>query len=134
MKKNQEINKYPKIRLILSLSLFLLTVYESLQFLATLSIFTDVSYLNFLPILLVIIGTILFTLNRKQTDYISFSTFIFLIGGMLPFVFVECTKLLSYEDCIENYFFRSKNLITILLVCSSLIYLIINFIKNIGKE
>jgi hypothetical protein len=134
MKKSQENNKYPKIRLILSVSLFLLMVYHCLQFLATLSIFTDVSYLNFLPILLIIIGTILFTLNRKQTDYISFSTFIFLIGGMLPFVFIECTKLLSYADCVENYFFRSENLITILLVCSSLIYLIINFIKNIGKE
>ncbi len=121
--------KYPKIRLFLFVPLLLSTVYWTLL---QLSISTKFSY-EFFPITLLIIGSILFLLNRKLTDYISFSCFISTIGGYVPYVFNSCVNMNGYSDCIQAFFFSGDTLI-ILSISFPLIYLIINFIKNIGKK
>lgn len=64
-------NKYSKIRISLTV---LLSVFWIL-FVLSVTIFPTIS--NILPILLVFIGSVLFVLNRKWSDYISFSTFVF---------------------------------------------------------
>ncbi len=83
MKKNQEINKLSKIRLILASAISIFIFYHCIELIEDLTRVNEfefsggnqVNYSDFLLFILLFVGTILFALNRKVTDYISFSIF-----------------------------------------------------------
>ncbi len=103
MKKNQEINKLSKIRLILASAISIFIFYHCIELIEDLTRVNEfefsggnqVNYSDFLLFILLFVGTILFALNRKVTDYISFSIFTFSFGGVLPFQFIDA-------GCLES--------------------------------
>jgi len=83
---------------------------------------------EYLEPFLLLTGTILFTLNRKLTDYISFTIFIFLLGIFsVEINYLECLKSEDFVICAKSA------IIVFLFLVSPLIILSVNFIKNIGK-
>jgi len=140
MEKTQEINKFSKMRLMLALCIGVFILYHSIELIENLtrvSQFSGGNYINysdFVSVILLFIGTILFALNRKWTDYISFSIFIFLFGGVVPFQFVEagCLESDNFNICIQNLFF-SKGTLILLLISSHVVFLILSFIKRLEK-
>lgn len=86
-------------------------------------------YKEYLEFSLLLIAVFLFALNKKITDYISFVILVFLIGGVLPVTFIEggCLESENFYVCIKDLF------LILLIVAAPLVYLTINFVKNIGK-
>lgn len=72
---------------------------------------------------------VFFTLNRKLTDYIAFTIFIFLLG-LLPVQFANAGCLTSefFSNCMKGFILGS------MFLGLPLTFLTINFIKKIGKE
>lgn len=140
MAKSQEINKFSKTRLTLALLIGAFLLYRSIELIENLTRVSQfsggnyVSYSDFLPLILHFIGTILFALNRKWTDYISFSIFIFLFGGVMPFQFIDvgCLESDNFNICIQNLFF-SKGTLILLLISSPLVILVLSFVKRLKK-
>ncbi len=140
MKKTQEINKFSKARLILASAISIFIVYRSIELIKDLTRVSQfsggnhISYSDFLLVILLFVGTILFALNRKMTDYISFSIFIFLFGGVLPFQFTDvgCLESQNFNTCIQYLLFSQGTLI-LLLQGSPLVFLAIGFIKRLKR-
>ncbi len=83
---------------------------------------------EYLEPFLLLTGIILFTLNRKLTDYISFAIFVFLLGIFLVETNIwECVKSEDFVSCAKS------SIIVFLFLVSPLIFLLVNFMKNIGK-
>lgn len=135
---------YSKIRLLISIAFGILLLYVVFQMLINYITFdpnpaiqfsscnpckSDIQiYKEYLQNFLLLTGMILFTLNRKLTDYISFAIFIFLLG-LLPVEFVDagCFTSEYFSTCLQGFILVS------LFLGLPLIFLTINFIKNIGK-
>ncbi len=117
--------KYSTIRLLLSIALgFLMSI-------VVLSLFSKTSSANFLPITLVLIGSVLFTLNRRCADYISFSIFIF---GFVVSITYKIDHCLKSESCWESIYTSLANdkieLTYIFLSSLVLTFLIFSFYRN----
>lgn len=143
--KMQRFKEYSKIRFLISIIFGVLLVYFiSQMFLNYINFnsnpavhFSDCNpcksnvqvYKEYLQTFLLLAGMILFTLNRKLTDYITFAIFIFLLG-LLPVEFIEagCFSSEYFSDCLKSFILVS------LFLSLPLVFLTINFIKNIGKE
>lgn len=70
----------------------------------------------------------MFILNRKLTDYISFTIFIFLLGIVLAEIIGgECLKSEHFINCAKG------GIIISLFLIPTLVFLFVNFIKNRGK-
>ena len=94
--------------------------------------------LNFLPITLFLVGTILFTLNRKWADYISFSIMTFVFVGSITIIVDNCRIVPKIcEKDYLNWQLENNKLEIAFLIISGLVltYLISNFfkVKNISK-
>jgi len=142
MKKNQEINKLSKIRLILASAISIFIFYHCIELIEDLTRVNEfkfsggnqVNYSDFLLFILLFVGTILFALNRKVTDYISFSIFTFSFGGVLPFQFIDagCLESPNFNTCVR-YLLFSKGTLILLLLGSPLLFLAISFIKRLKE-
>lgn len=102
---------------------------ETIQFSGCNPCRTDVQiYKQYLEILLLLTGIILFTLNKKLTDYISFTIFVFLLA-LLPVQFIDRECLLSdyFGYCMKVFMLVS------LFLGLPIIFLTTNFIKATGK-
>ena len=140
MEKNREINKLSIIRLILASAISIYIIYRSIELIKDLTHVSQfsggnhISYSNFLLVILLFVGTILFAFNRKVTDYISFSIFIFLFGGVLPFQFTDvgCLESQNFNTCVQ-YLLFSKGTLILLLQGSPLVFLAISFIKRLKR-
>ncbi len=118
--------KYSIIRLLLSIALSVLML---------IVVFSKTGYPNLLPIALLLIGSILFTLNRKWADYISFSIFIF---GFFASITYKIDYCLKNEPCWDSVYY---NLVTneiesfyTFLSGLILLFLIFNFLRNKNTE
>lgn len=84
---------------------------------------------EYLQTFLLVAGMVLFTLNKRLTDYISVTIFVFLSGLLsVKFVNGECFTLEYFNSCTKSY------ILVFLFFLLPIIFLTINFIKNIGKE
>ena len=85
------------------------------------------------PFTLFFVGTILFALNKKKTDYISFAIFTFGLVGSFTF-FVNWWAVHLYESSYIYWYLMNNKLEFLFLIVSGLIltYLISRFfrIKN----
>lgn len=143
--KNQNLKDYSKARLLISIFFGILLLYAFFQLLSNYITFntdrtiefsicnpckSDIQiYKEYLQILLLFIGMILFALNRKLTDYISFIVFIILVVlSTVEYVNSECfTESDYFNKCLTGY-------ISVLLFLSlPLVFLFINFIKSSNK-
>ncbi len=129
----KEVSKNLVIRLILSSVVFIYISVKSLQLLTDIDRFNKVSYVELFAIIFLLIGIILFSLNRKITDYISFSIFIFFFGGVLPVEIIKELNIYGYTFNFQKVFFSKVTLVFLLLI-SPLIYLIISFVRKLGKK
>lgn len=125
--------EYSNIRLLLAIALGILISVPIVES----SKSREIS-LNLLPIILFLVGTTLFALNRKWADYISFSIMTFGFVGSITIIVENCR--IVPEICEKNYLnwqLENNKLEIAFLFVSSLIltYLISNFfkIKNISK-
>ena len=86
-------------------------------------------YKEYIQTFLLLAGMILFTLNKKLTDYITFAIFIFLLG-LLPVEFINAGCLSSeyFSNCLNGF------ILILLFLSLPLIFLTMSFIKDIGKE
>ncbi len=129
MKTNQKTSKYNiAIRLVLSFVICFFLIYTISESAAGLNA------LNLIPVSSLFVAAVLFAINKKVADYISFSIYVFLFGGLLPFQFLEerCLDPENFNICIRSLFF-SKDALILLLLISPLAYLILNFIKQLKK-
>jgi hypothetical protein len=83
-------SKYSKIRISLIVLLFAFWI----LFVLSETIYPTIS--NILPILLVFIGSVLFVFNRRWSDYISFSIFVF---GFVISITYKIKHCLNSEFC-----------------------------------
>lgn len=100
--------KYSKIRVFLGVLLFILWVFTGLQ---TYTI--GVRYIKWLPMLMFLISSILFTLNKLWSDIISFFVFVILIILSIISIYsgynrccdeTSFLKFLTWQFSIGNYF------------------------------
>ena len=91
---------------------------------------------NLIEVSIIILSLLLFGLNRKWADYISFSIFTFWLIVIITFEINSC--LYFYELGCRTYLYLSLttpriSTIWLLLFASIWIYLILSFIKRIKK-
>jgi hypothetical protein len=141
----QSFENYSKTRLLISITFGVVLFYFVFQILVNYINYNPKSAIQFsicnpcksvfqiykehLQICLLLAGMILFTLNKKITDFITFAIFIFLLGWS-PVEFVNAGCLFSeyFSNCLKSFVLIS------LFLSLPLAFLTINFIKNIGKE
>ena len=138
------IKNYSKIRLLISLIFGFFLVYAFSQMVINYITFNPNPEIQFsvcnpcktqfqiikeyLEPFLLLTGIIFFTLNRKLADYISFTIFVFLLGIFLAEFYGGCLKSEYPFICVKS------SIIVFLFLVSPLIFLLVNFIKHIGKE
>lgn len=138
-------NNYSKIRFLISIIFGILLLYVISQQVLNYITFdpnSDISYSGcnpckgsvqiykeYLEAFLLLTGMISFTLNRKLTDYISFTVFIFLLGLVsVQFIDAECLMSDNFSICMKGF------ILILLFLGIPLMFLTINFFKYLGKE
>lgn len=122
-----EKNKYSKVRLVLSAILIAFWI----------GVLFDIksNQVNLFPLFVGIIGSILFALNKKITDLISFSVSTFIIGLHISFIINNCRFYSGFIGCGEIiYLYFTQDFVelpSLLLFTAIWIYLIIVFAKRI---
>lgn len=124
-----ERNRYSKIRLIL---VSLLVVFWAW-------LFYDTRFygLNLFPSFIAVIGSILFSLNKKTTDLISFSAFTFVFGIQISF-WINLCKYYIENGSNENMLYwvtnDLKESFSLLLFSFIWVYLIFVLIRRFKTE
>ena len=145
MKKAKERNSYSKIRILISIAFGILLLFALYQMIADYLIVNPASDINFSACIigksefqvfreyfdpfLLALAMILFTLNRKVTDYFSFTIFIFLLA-IFPVDLIDA-------GCLDSEYFSNcarASILVLLFLGSPILFLITNFIKNTGKK
>ncbi len=121
----QTINKYSKIRFLLSVVLCVFLMF----------VLVRINPLNLLPSALILIGSILLILNKRRADYISFSIFVFGLVGTITYKIDGCLKSETCRNSIPNNLgFDIFEYVFILLSSMVLIFLISSFFRNTTVE
>jgi hypothetical protein len=115
--------KYSKIRLILSILLALLLVIISIE------IFSSGAY--WFPVALILAGSILFSINKRWADYISFSVFVFIFIYAITFI-LESSLNTKFSSVSIYHILTTDKVGSFALILSGLIstFLATSFFRN----
>jgi hypothetical protein len=107
--------EYSKVRLLLFFALIVLLFIP-----ICLSFYNRIIHLIFSPFILFFVGTILFALNKKWTDYISFAIFTFGLIGSIT-IFISNWKIHVYESAYIYWYLMNNKLEIVFIIISSLV-------------